>query len=84
MSIESLPKFSPAADKLWKTLTAEVRNTLLTNVWCGKCRHATTIKSFSGTVKAGDVLLVGSCSECHRDVARLIEMKGRGGNFPQS
>jgi hypothetical protein len=47
---------------------------LLSNVWCGKCRHEVTITNFSGAVKAGDLLLVGLCSECHGDVARVIEM----------
>jgi len=35
--------------------------------------HAVTIKNFSGVVKAGDLLLVGECSECHGHVARVIE-----------
>ena len=45
----------------------------MSNVWCGKCRHSVTILNFSGAVKAGDLLLVGKCSECHDDVARLVE-----------
>ena len=84
MSIESLPKFSPPADKLWKTLSAEVRNTILTHVWCRECRHSVTITNFTGVVKAGDLLLVGSCSECNGDVARLIEMDDRTGRNPRS
>jgi len=73
MTIESVPKFSEPAARLWKAIPAETRKMLLSNVWCGKCRHAVTITNFSGTVKGGDLLLVGSCSECHGDVARLIE-----------
>jgi hypothetical protein len=45
----------------------------LSNVWCGQCRHETTITNFSGTIKGGDLLLVGKCAECRSDVARVIE-----------
>ncbi|MFA6014384.1 MAG: hypothetical protein WC742_04900 [Gallionellaceae bacterium] len=71
--IESLPTFSPPAEKLWAAIPIQSRKLLLANVWCGRCCHAVTIKNFSGVVKAGDLLLVGECSECHGDVARLIE-----------
>jgi hypothetical protein len=43
------------------------------NVWCGRCRHATTITNFSGAIQFDDPLLVGKCGECHADVARVIE-----------
>jgi hypothetical protein len=46
---------------------------VLGNVWCGQCRHEVTITNFSGTIKGGDLLLVGKCAECHGDVARVIE-----------
>ena len=74
MTIESIPKFTPPAAKLWAAILSETRKMLLSNVWCGKCRHEVTITNFSSTVKGGDVLLVGKCSECHEDVARVIEM----------
>jgi hypothetical protein len=72
MTVESIPKFTPAAAKLWEAIPAETRKMLLSNVWCGTCGHEVTITNFSGTVKGGDLLLVGFCSECHGDVARLI------------
>ena len=75
MSVESIPQFSSPAAKLWAAIPANVKKLLLSNVWCGKCRHAVTIKNFSGTVKGGDVLLVGQCSECLGDVARMIESR---------
>lgn len=73
MTIESLPTFTAPAAKLWSAIPADVRKRLLSNVWCGKCRHEVTITNFSGAVKAGDLLLVGFCSECRGDVARVIE-----------
>lgn len=73
MKVESIPKFTPAAAKLWAAIPTPTRKLLLSNVWCGKCGHAVTITSFLGTVKGGDLLLVGSCSECFGKVARLVE-----------
>ena len=77
MTIESIPKFTAPAAKLWAAISTDTRKMLLSNVWCGKCRHEVTIANFSGAVKGGDLLLVGSCSECRGDVARLIESKAR-------
>lgn len=73
MPIESIPKFTAPAAKLWEGIPAATRKLVLSNVWCGKCRVAVTITNFSGTVKAGDLLLVGKCAVCHGDVARLVE-----------
>ena len=74
MSIESIPKFTAPAAKLWASIPSNSKKKLLSNVWCWKCRHEVTITNFSGVVKAGDLLLVGLCSECHSDVARVVEM----------
>jgi hypothetical protein len=73
MTVESIPNFTEPAAKLWEALPAATRKMLLSNVWYGKCRHEVTITNFSGSVKEGNLLLGGSCSECHGDVARLIE-----------
>ena len=76
MTIESLPTFTTPAAKLWAAIPTETRKLLISNVWCGKCRREVTITNFSGAVKAGDLLLVGVCSECRSDVARVVEMGG--------
>jgi len=72
VATEPTPQFSAAATKLWAELSDADKKELLSNVWCGKCRHAVTITNYSGTVNAGKLLLVGVCSECHGDVAKLI------------
>lgn len=74
MPIVSIPNVTEPAAKLWATIPADKKKLLLSNVWCGSCRHSVTITNFTGAVKAGDLLLVGLCSECRGDVARLIEM----------
>lgn len=43
MNLESIPKFTGAAAKLWATIPAEANKRLLANVWCGTCRHAVTL-----------------------------------------
>ena len=73
MNTESLPKFTAPAAKLWAAIPSDAKKKILANVWCVKCRHEVIITNFSGTVKAGDLLLVGKCSECQGDVARVIE-----------
>ena len=71
--VESLPTFNKPARQRWESIPAHVRQRLLSNVWCGQCRHETTITNFSGTIKGGDLLLVGKCAECRSDVARVME-----------
>jgi hypothetical protein len=74
---ESIPKFTAPAAKLWATIPDVSKKQLLSNVWCGKCQHEVMITNYSGAVRAGDLLLVGVCSECRGDVARVIEINGR-------
>lgn len=73
MAIESLPTFTKPARQRWESIPADIRQLLLSNVWCGQCHHETTLINFSGAIKAGDWLLVDKCSEYHGDVARVIE-----------
>ncbi|WP_267313382.1 hypothetical protein [Methylococcus geothermalis] len=37
------------------------------------CHREVVIINFTGTIKSGNLLLVGKCAECHGDVARVIE-----------
>lgn len=73
MTIESLPAFTTAARRRWDHISTDVRQRLLANVWCGNCGRATTITNFRGTIKNGDLLLLGKCTECRGDVARVID-----------
>ena len=74
MTVESIPSFTLPARQCWEAMPAAIRQRLLANVWCGQCRHEVTITNFSGTLKRGDLLLVGKCAECRGDVARVIEV----------
>ncbi len=78
MSVETLPDFTPQAAKFWAAISPNDRKLILSNVWCGKCRHSVIITNFSGVIRSGDLLLVGRCAECRADVARVVEPEWRG------
>jgi len=67
------PEFTHAARQRWESIPANIRQLLLANVWCGRCLQEVTITHSGGTIERGDLVLVGQCSECQGDVARLIE-----------
>ena len=73
MTVESLPAFTAPARQRWESIPADIRQRLLSNVWCGRCRRESTNTNFTGTIKGGDLLLVGKCGECRGDVARVID-----------
>ena len=73
MHVEALPTFTRPARQRWESIPAHMRQRLLSNVWCGHCGHEVTITDISGTMKGRDLLLVGRCADCHREVARAIE-----------
>lgn len=73
MAIETLPNFCRPARQRWESMSANIRQRLLTNIWCGQCRHEVTITNFSGTLRGGNLLQVGRCVECQGDVARVNE-----------
>jgi hypothetical protein len=63
MTIESLPDFSGPASQRWESIPTDIRQRLLTNVWCSQCRHAVTIINFNVTMSGIDLLLVGKCTQ---------------------
>ncbi len=71
--VESLPTFTKPARQRWESIPAHVRQRLLSSVWCGHCRHEVTITDISGRMKGRDLLLIGRCSDCRGEVARVIE-----------
>lgn len=78
MTVESIPDFTPPARRLWESIPADARKRLLANVWCGDCRREVTITNFTGVIRDRNLLLVGECAECRRDVARVIEPEWEG------
>ena len=58
--------------ELWKSLPADTRRLLLSNVWCVECRKAVTIVDYHAELK-GVVVLEGFCGTCGHKVARVID-----------
>lgn len=73
MNVFSLPKFTPPAAKLWAKLPKTEQTALLANVYCGNCKDAVTIVSFTGSVSKRDLVLNGRCKTCGSGVTRVIE-----------
>lgn len=40
MAVVSLPNFTRPARQRWESISANIRQRLLANVWCGQCRQA--------------------------------------------
>jgi hypothetical protein len=72
MTIESLPDFSGPAGQRWESIPADIRQRLLTNVWCSQCRHAVTIINFNVTMSGSDLLLVGKCTQKDSQIEELL------------
>jgi hypothetical protein len=75
VAIESLPAFTAPARRRWDAIPARIRQRLLANVWCGNCARETTVTDFTGRIQRGHLLLVGRCTRCRGEVARLIEAR---------
>ncbi len=73
MTIKSQPKFTAPAARLWARIPVEAQTQLLSNAWCPKCRHEVALADVSGSIKAGQILLVGSCTVCHGKASRTVE-----------
>ena len=58
--------------KKWSCIPEDIQQSLLNNVFCGKCGE-TTIVDYSITADKYGILLKGKCKTCGNDVARLIE-----------
>lgn len=78
MTVETLPNFTAPAAGLWSVIPPDTRKLLISKVWCLKCSREVTISNFFGTVRSGNLLLVGRCAECQGDVARTIESDPAG------
>lgn len=64
---------TPSARSFWNKIPPDIRERLLDNVYCVKCRNMTTITGYSGRIEHGDLILNGFCLRCGDPVTRLIE-----------
>ncbi len=80
--VESFPNFTKPARQRWESIPADIRQRLLSYVWCGQCHHGTTTTNFSGRIKGGDLLLAGKCERDLTAEASLL-LSGWVGNYPE-
>lgn len=66
-------KFSAPAARLWNSIPADAQIRLLTNVRCPNCQAEVTLTDVSGAIRAGQILLVGSCTACRGKVSKAVE-----------
>jgi hypothetical protein len=75
MSTESVPpKFTAPAARIWNAISPGDQQTLVSAAWCSNCHQEVTIVDYSGSIKAGHVLLRGTCSSCDAAAYRFVEV----------
>ncbi|WP_026690256.1 hypothetical protein [Alteribacter aurantiacus] len=60
------------AEKKWREIPKDIREKLISNVFCGSC-FETTIVDYVIKDHSDGILLEGKCKTCGKAVARLVE-----------
>jgi len=71
----TIPKFTSPAARIWNSIPANAQQKLVSMAWCSTCQQETTVVGYSGAIKAGHVLLRGTCAKCSAPAYRFIEVK---------
>lgn len=58
---------------LWTSIPEEIRLMLLAEVSCIHCGGEVVLSGARGMMDGSDLVLIGRCSECDGDLARVIE-----------
>ncbi len=66
-------EFTAEALSVWVSIPQQVREQILSSVWCTRCARATTAINISGRLEEGDLILTGTCARCGATVARTLE-----------
>ena len=65
--------FTPRANNIWRAIPGDTQLKILNTVWCTRCRGMSGITHITARVAAGLLVLIGKCSRCGNDVARVRE-----------
>jgi len=65
--------FTPRAKNIWRAIPGEMQLKILNTVWCTRCRGMSGITHITARVDSGLLVLMGQCSRCGGDVARIRE-----------
>ena len=65
--------FTPRANNIWRAIPGDTQLKILNTVWCTHCQCMSGITHITARVVAGMLVLIGKCSRCGSDVARVRE-----------
>jgi hypothetical protein len=65
--------FTPRAKNIWRAFPGDTQLKILNTVWCTRCRGMSGITHITARVVVGLLVLIGKCSRCGGDVARVRE-----------
>ena len=64
--------FTPRANNIWRAIPGDTQLKILNTVWCTRCRGMSGITNITARVDSGLLVLMGKCSRCGGDVARVV------------
>ena len=65
--------FTPRAKNIWRALPGDTQLKILNTVWCTRCVGMSGITDVTAKVDSGMLVLMGKCSRCGGEVARIRE-----------
>jgi len=65
--------FTPRAKNIWRAIPGDTQLKILNTVWCTRSRNLSGITNITARVDSGMLVLMGKCSRCGGDVARVRE-----------
>jgi hypothetical protein len=71
--LETGDSFTPRAKNIWRAIPGDTQLKILSTVWCTHCRSMSRITHITAKVDSGLLVLMGKCSRCGGDVARVRE-----------
>ena len=66
-------KFDKEAMQKFNNIPDDIKAKILSNVYCSNCKDTVKIVDFTATINGDDLLLIGKCEICLKEVSRLIE-----------
>ena len=71
--LKTTDTFTPRANNIWRAIPGDAQFMILNTVWCTRCRGMSGITHITARVDSGLLVLMGKCSRCGGDVARVRE-----------
>jgi len=61
------------ANMQWKRIPKNIKEKILSNVWCSNCRDAISVADYYIENDKLGLIIHGKCSVCGSEVARVVE-----------